>query len=156
MKIKIRKAKIEDCRRMAHVHRSSIRKICSRFYENKTIQSWSNISTEGVRRSIRNPSVNNLVAEVDSVIVGVAASYENNIWLLYVHPQAIGRGIGEKLLNRLEKDIHRKGITKINLTSSLNAYNFYLRNGYEKVRKKTLQFRDGTRVPSIIMIKTLI
>ncbi|MEZ4740897.1 MAG: GNAT family N-acetyltransferase [Bdellovibrionota bacterium] len=156
MKVKIRKSRLEDSRRIAHVHRRSIRGVCSNSYSQKIIDAWSGgTSAAGVRRAIKNPEVNNVIAIVDGVICGVAASVKNRIWLLYLHPSWIGKGIGEKLLQRLESDMRKKGIRKITLESSLNALNFYLRNGYQKVKKKTLTFRDGTRVPCVEMTKTI-
>jgi len=155
MKIKIRKTKSEDARRVAHVHRTSIRKLCSPFYDQKVIDTWSGgSSAEGVRRSLKRKDVNDIVAEVDGVICGIGASVNNRIWLLYVHPKWTGLGIGEKLLKRLERDIFKKGIKSTTLESSLNAYKFYLRCGYTKVKKKTLRFRDGTKVPCIEMKKS--
>jgi N-acetylglutamate synthase-like GNAT family acetyltransferase len=109
---------------------------------------------EVVRRSLKKKDVNDIVAEVDGVIYGIGASINNRVWLLYVHPKWTGLGIGEKLLKRLERDIFKKGIKSITLESSLNAYKFYLRCGYTKVKKKTLSFRDGTKVPCIEMNKS--
>jgi GNAT superfamily N-acetyltransferase len=156
MTIRIRKTKTEDSRRVAHVHRSSIKQICGDSYNQDVIDSWAGgCSAEGVRRSVKRKDINNIVAEVDGTIFAVGASINNRIWLLYVHPKWVGKGLGEKVLKCLEKDMLRKNINKITLESSLNAYQFYLRNGYKKVRKKTLKFRSGIQVPCIEMSKTL-
>lgn len=59
MKIKIRKTKEEDCRRVAHVHRSSIKNICSTVYDKNVIDAWSSGSTaNGVRRSLKRKEIN--------------------------------------------------------------------------------------------------
>jgi GNAT superfamily N-acetyltransferase len=156
MIIKIRKTKEEDCRRVAHVHRFSIRKLCGPSYSQDVIDSWAGGSTaDGVRRSLPRKDLNNIVAEVDGVICGIGASVNNRIWLVYVHPKWVDHGVGAKILKRLENDMFKKKIKNITLESSLNAYNFYLRNGYSKVKKKTLQFRNGVRVPCIEMKKKL-
>lgn len=133
MKIKVRKTRLEDCRRVAHVHRASIRKICSSCYDQDVIDIWASGSTaNGVRRSLN-----------------------NRIWLVYVHPKWVGLDIGKKLIQRLESDMLKKGFKDIKLESSLNAYNFYLRNGYKKVKKKSLEFRNGLKIPCIEMKKAL-
>lgn len=80
---------------------------------------------------------------------------DNLIWICYVHPKWIGKGIGEMILSRLEKDMAKKNFKEVTLSSSLNAYKFYLRNGYKKIKKKTLTFRDGTKVPCYEMKKRL-
>lgn len=49
----------------------------------------------------------------------------------------------------------KKGFKNITLESGLNAYNFYLRDGYKKVKKKSLEFRNGLKIPCIEMKKTL-
>ena len=91
--------------------------------------------------------INNIVAEVDGVIYGVGASVDNLIWICYVHPKWIGKGIGEMILSRLEKDMAKKNFKEVTLSSSLNAY--------KKIKKKTLTFRDGTKVPCYEMKKRL-
>jgi GNAT superfamily N-acetyltransferase len=156
MKIKVRKTRLEDCRRVAHVHRTSIRKICSSRYDQDVIDTWAGgCSANGVRRSSKRKEANNIVVEVDGIICGIGASLNNRIWLVYVHPKWSGLGLGDKLIQRLESDMLKKGLKDITLESSLNAYNFYLRNGYKKVKKKSLEFRNGLRIPCIKMKKTL-
>jgi GNAT superfamily N-acetyltransferase len=156
MKIKVRKTKEEDCRRVAHVHRSSIKKLCSSSYKQDVIDSWAaGCSADGVRKALRRKEINNIVAEIDGVICGIGASVNNRIWLVYVHPDWVGNGVGDKILQRLEKDMLKKKINDVVLQSSLNAYNFYIRNGYVKIKKRTLEFRDGAKVPCIEMNKRL-
>jgi putative acetyltransferase len=156
MRIKVRKTKAEDARRVAHVHRMSIRKLCAPSYDKSVIEAWAGgSSAAGVRRSLTNKDVNNIVAEVDGVICGIGASMNNRVWLVYVHPRWAGQGVGAKLLQRLERDMAKKKIKVVTLDSSLNAFNFYKRNGYQKVKKKTLEFRNGTKVPCIEMNKKL-
>lgn len=154
--IKVRKAKKEDARRMAHVHRMSVKKVCSSSYPKETIDSWASGSTaSGVRRAISNPDVNYFVAEEDGVVCGVGATVAERVWLLYLHPDWVGLGIGEKLLRRLETDMKKRGIKNATLESSINACNFYKRQKYIRVKKKTLVFRNGLKVPCIQMKKRL-
>jgi putative acetyltransferase len=156
MKIKIRKTKDQDCRRAAHVHRSSIKVLCGPSYHQEIIDAWAGgCSAGGVRRALKRKDINNIVAEVNGIVCGVAASKNNRIWLLYVHPNWAGNGIGEKLLKRLENDMLQKNIKNISLESSKNAFNFYLRNGYIKVKRKKLVFNHGLSIACIEMKKRL-
>jgi len=51
---------------------------------------------------------------------------------IYIHPDAVGKGIGSKLLNELEKIVRNNGIFKITVYSTVNAKDFSMARGYSK------------------------
>ena len=71
----------------------------------------------------------------DGIIVGtgtvmITGEKECEIIAAFLLPEAIGRGLGAKLFRVLEDDCRSTGATKIWLTSSVNALDFYEKHDY--------------------------
>ena len=73
------------------------------------------------------------VYEFDGKIVGAARGLKNKLSSLFVSGNHHGKGIGQKLIQAFEKEAIKRGSSYIELTASLYALNFYLKQGYEKV-----------------------
>lgn len=71
------------------------------------------------------------VAEVGGAIRAVGLTQKDGfISLLYVAPDAIGTGLGRKLLSHLEQQLHQQGHDAAHLVSTQSALKFYLSQGW--------------------------
>ncbi|MEK6878961.1 MAG: GNAT family N-acetyltransferase, partial [Nanoarchaeota archaeon] len=102
---------------------------------------------EDISETYLNSNGDFLVAEKAGKITGTITYIieENSAKLkrLYVDKNSQGLGIGQKLLDEIERIIKEKGLKKITLSSykqMSKAQNFYLKNGF-KITKT-----DGDRV----------
>ena len=85
-----------------------------------------------------------LKAEVDDKIVGSVRAYAENgtcyIGRLIVHPDYMGRGIGTKLMHRIEdefkEDVHRFELFTGQQTAG--ALHIYFKMGYQEFRQKEM------------------
>ena len=71
------------------------------------------------------------MAEIESEIVGVAATYNNIITKLYVDPKSFRQGIGSALFDAAEKHISSKGFNDIFLGAFPASAGFYESMGME-------------------------
>lgn len=74
-------------------------------------------------------------------LVGTIGIENNKVSGLYINYAKRGQGIGDKLLNHIERVAKQEKINELILTASPNGYGFYLKNGYESYGKIELNFR---------------
>lgn len=112
---------------------ASITELCAADHRNDraVIDRWvSNKSPDHVRAWIES-GTQILVAETGSRPAGVsAATPEGEVLLLFIAPEAAGRGIGKTLLCHLETWLADRGMAEAYLESSLTAVAFYRRAGW--------------------------
>ena len=130
----IRKFRDSDSKELAILHRATIRNVNSQNYSKKQIDLWSGmVSAERFRKSgeknIRFIAINN------GKIIGFADYRKEDLQGLYIHKDYIGKGVGTKLLKRLEKDAYKNGVRTMYCISTITAQNFYEKNGYETLKK---------------------
>lgn len=84
------------------------------------------------------------VAEEEGDIIGVAG-YKvetGTVSAVFTSPESKGRGIGSKLLEKLEEDAKSEGFDSMKVPASLDAVDFYSKNGYRKVERKFKDVKD--------------
>lgn len=97
-----------------------------------------------------------LIAEIDNRIVGFSSlDGEGVINGLYVLPKYSGRGIGSKLLARVESIAKQKNLKFMSVTASLNAQPFYERCGYQYLGDSAGSMPPGVVIKTILMNKSL-
>ncbi len=135
--IKIRKFKLSDAVSVASLHRNTIRAVNSKDYPPENIRIWSGrTSAKGFRESAS--KCFRWVALDQEKIVGFAdISKEGKFWGLYVHKNYIRKGIGTKLIQKVEEKAKALGVKRLKVQATLTARTFYKKHGY-KVRKKAL------------------
>jgi len=130
----VRRAMLEDADAAVAVLRGSITKLCVADHKNdaKTLDAWlQNKTVEQFRVWVLDPNRYVVVAEHDSVVVGVAAIHASGqILLCYVRPGLQRVGVGGAMLAALEGHAATMGIAKLQLVSSSEARAFYERSGY--------------------------
>jgi putative acetyltransferase len=87
--------------------------------------------------------------------IGILEVDNAELSAIYIHPNAVGKGIGSKLLNELEKIARKSNIFKIIVHSTLNAKGFYIAHGYIEQELTFHDLPNGSKLECIRMFKIL-
>jgi putative acetyltransferase len=149
--VKIRKMKVEDSLAVCRLHRGTLREINSKDYYREVIDYWvKGRTTKGHKESLKSCIKYVAFLEKTKTIVGFGdyqvgenLSLESNLDLpktaeltgLYVHKNYQGIGIGKKLFERIQEDLEKQNISKLDLTATLTAGKFYEKMGFSLIKK---------------------
>jgi len=154
--VSIRPARPEDCAGICAAHLASIRDICSRDYTPEEVESWC----AGKTPETYAPLIQQyrwLVAELGGRIVGfgeldpAVTPRTAEIRGLYLAPEAVGRGIGRDLVERLLAMARAAGARRMILKGTLTAEAFYQRMGFRTVERTTHRSRGGLDLACVAM-----
>ena len=71
-----------------------------------------------------------------------------------MHKDYMGRGVGSKLLKVAEASLKKRGCKKNEIEATVTAKPFYMKHGYQVVKKGIHKF-EGTSAPVFFMAKKL-
>jgi len=133
--MRIRKFRKEDARKVSFLIRRCLREVNSKDYPKSTIRFLEshNSSNKLVENSKEKQMY--VAAEGDNIL-GTASLKDDLILTVYVNPKFHGRGIGRKLMEKVESLAKKKGFKSVILPSSLTAVDFYRKVGYRKIKEK--------------------
>jgi putative acetyltransferase len=96
------------------------------------------------------------VAVDDSEIIGVVGfkPESGKVSGIFVEPERNDKGIGSKLLEKIEEEAAEKGIERLEVLSSLEAIYFYQKNGYS-TKEPTERDLEGKNIEMMIMEKQI-
>ncbi|HYJ84931.1 MAG TPA: GNAT family N-acetyltransferase [Pyrinomonadaceae bacterium] len=154
--LNIRQARQDDCQSIMSVHVSAVTAIQTTLYTPEEIQAWGvPRKPENYEESIRSKEF--FVAEEDGEIVGFGALNQNSaeVEAVFVSPKAGRRGIGLRVLQKLEERARALGLEQIRLNASLNAVPFYKRAGYAGKEESKYRLSTGVEIACIPMVKSL-
>ena len=152
----IRAPRPEDSEDICRVHRAAVHALAGMAYRGEILRAWAGRMTpHGVQRGLQAPGIKGFVAEFDDEVVGFAVLCESSVRAIYVHPDFQKRGIGSRLLSRLEEEAFSKGLGTVNLNAALNARSFYEANGYHVVRKTRFPLNEELSMGSLEMMKDI-
>jgi ribosomal protein S18 acetylase RimI-like enzyme len=157
--IDIEYATPHDVESIIQVHYRAVHESASAYYSKEILDNWSGpLSPERIARlakALANPKTIFLVAREQEKVVGmgIVDLDRNYLGAIYVHPSVGRKGVGRKLLDRLEILTREQGLTWLQLDASLNAEAFYLKHGYQVVEKGFHTLASGLQMPCIKMIK---
>jgi putative acetyltransferase len=134
----IRKARPGDEPGIHEAHMRSIREVCVKDHGEDEVRGWGN-------RPLGNRWIEPIkeghvwVIEYHNEIhgVGYIRIYAENgdqmgyIYALYITPDVIGQGLGQKLMNLMLDAARTEKVRAITLDSSLTAHDFYKKNGFK-------------------------
>ena len=96
-----------------------------------------------------------LVATLQNSPVGFASlKGADHIDMLYVHPSAVGQGVGSMLCEALEKLAGGRGAKSLTVDASDNAQEFFKKRGYVAKQRNTVTV-NGEWLANTTMEKTL-
>jgi putative acetyltransferase len=131
----MRASRQEDMLAIQNAHRLSIQNVCSKDYGEKEIIFWGNVTytSDFFLKNIADDC--HSVVEVDEVIKGFCHSRYNGdghgeIMGLFLTKDLIGKGIGRSLFNTAMDYLKTKNVTKVTITGTRTAKNFYEKMGF--------------------------
>ncbi len=131
--MKIRKFKKEDAPEVSNIIRRCLRKVNSKDYSEKVIANLCDLFKPS--QIIENSKDRDtFVAVEDGKLVGTASLKNDTVFTVFVSPESHGRGVGSKLMDKIENLAKKKGYKTIKVPSAFTSFEFYKKRGYEKVK----------------------
>ena len=155
--IRIRNATQDDIEPFKEVIKSSILVLCKDFYTPDQIKALLgqfpdfDLYAKWIDERVL------IVAENNGVVIGFA-QYTPELALIeavHVEPSMARSGIGNMLVNAIEKVAMSQGASKISLESSLNAVEFYKKCGYQRKQSSSYLCKDGVTLETVSFEKVL-
>lgn len=146
------KAKKKDMHFIVRLHRQSVWKLNKDHYSKTQLRGWTAKKTFMFKKFFLFGNL--YVYKEDDKIIGFVNYKKNEVWGLYLSPEAKGKGIGKKLLLFAENNMKKSKAKEVVLESSLMAVNFYEHMGYVKIKENQRTF-GGVKVTSVEMKKKL-
>lgn len=156
----IRDAKPDDLDAIATLQSRAIMAFGVKTYGEETCRAWAKIGVQMRHNLLASGTF--FVAEIESTLAGIAGwtedSYEPDCaWPRYVFvtPALARRGIGRKLMTKVEHSVHAAGRSRMQVWASLNAVGFYEALGYRRVRPARWPVAAGIEMAFLLMEKPL-
>lgn len=153
--MKIRKAFDTDKKNISKLHISSIKRLCSKHYTHEQLNAWISVLTPSVYDQALKEKVFLVAHDTKQELMGLGILDIQNaeISAIYIHPDAVGNGVGTKLLCKLEEIARNNNVVKITVHSTLNAKGFYQRNGYLDHGLTFHRLSNGSKLECVRMFK---
>lgn len=134
MPIKIRKFRKDDAHKLSYLSRKCIALINSKNMSEQEAAILYKSLTPGF--FIANSQKHVVyIAEHNGKVIGTGTMDENHVRAVFVNPCYHCRGIGKKLMQKIEREIIKNSFQFATLTASVFAENFYKKLGYKKIKK---------------------
>jgi N-acetylglutamate synthase-like GNAT family acetyltransferase len=152
----IRRATRDDIAAVWNIRSLAISAQCRNDYPNDLIEKWT---SGGPPEKFDGEVEQNMwVAEVAGEVVGFGKINLDTgiVDAMFVHPNRMRRGIGAKIIKRLERLAIDRGLSEVTLKSTFNAAPFYRSCGFtgEKIAKHHSPM--GVELDCILMSKKII
>ena len=139
MTMRIRRAEPSDADGIIDAHVRSIREVCCHDYSEEQIRIWSG---KGFQASIWRQTMDRdyvlVIADQDRIHgFGHMRKAKNSTTVvegLYFAPEAVGLGLGAKMLHQIYAEAVKHSVTKLVLQATLTGAGFYQRMGFTRVR----------------------
>ncbi len=159
--MKIRCARPEDARDLAQMHHRSVHQLGAEAYDDEILEVWGPpVDEERVEQWAENldraeGGATPFVAVDGERVLGFADVVPDEQYLraVYVDPEMSRRGLGTALLRQAEWTATQAGVERLTLDASLNAVEFYEKNGYERLEEGTHELTDGLEMVCVHMAK---
>ncbi len=135
--MRIRKATLADAAELARLHKATIRSVNKKDYSPQEIEVWSKRTSAQRFRSAHSLAIR-YVAVDNGKIVGFSdfkKEHPETFWGLYVHKDHIGKGIGSRLMKKMEEVARKMGAKKFVLSATKTAKAFYEKQGFTVIKK---------------------
>lgn len=141
---------------LAAIFRESVMELTDEDYSQTQQEAWAAAADDEAAFAKRLADQMTIVATLGSAPVGFASLETNDkIGFLYVHPAAVGRGVGTFLADALEKIAGGRGAEGLSVDASETAYGFFANRGYEPQQRNSVQCGDEW-LANTTMRKTLV
>lgn len=136
--MRIRQATLEDAKELSALRKATIRAINKHDYTPAQIARWS--KRRNTDHFVKmHEQVLRYVAVEDEKIIGFADVLKGKpeeMGGLYVRKNFVRKGVGTKLMKKIESAIRMMGVRRFSLRSSITAKEFYEKLGYKIIALK--------------------
>ncbi|CAN5449949.1 GNAT family N-acetyltransferase [soil metagenome] len=153
--MKLRRFQTGDAIEIASLFLETVRRINGGDYSPREVAAWAPEHIDVGALGRRQADSYGIVAEVDGEIVGFGNVEESgHLDCLYVHADFPQRGIGSRILERLEAKARRSGVRRLFTEASITARPFFERRGYTVLERQQVEVR-GVALTNFRMEKFL-
>jgi len=128
--MKIRRSAERDAAELARLHRGTIRHVNSRDYSPAQIKAWVGRTSAAKFRRSHQIHIRFVAVEKSKIIGFADFGKDGSFGGLYVHKEFVGKGVGTKLIKKIEEMGKKSGVNVFEFLSTKTAKHFYERNGY--------------------------
>jgi putative acetyltransferase len=145
----------EDTPVLAAIFAAAVEELTGDDYSEVQQQAWASAADDEEKFGKRLASQLTLIATLQNSPVGFASlKGADHIDMLYVHPAAVGQGVGSMLSEALEKLAGGRGAKVLTVDASDNAVEFFEKRGYVAMQRNTVTV-NGEWLANTTMQKTL-
>jgi putative acetyltransferase len=140
---------------LAAIFVAAIEELTGDDYSESQQEAWASAADDEEQFGKKLAGELTLVAMVQNSPVGFTSlKGADHIDMLYVHPSAMGQGVGAILCDALEKLAGARGAKRLTVDVSDNAQEFFLKRGYVGKQRNTVTV-NGEWLANTTMQKTL-
>lgn len=145
----------DDAATVVEIFRASVEELTGDDYSADQQAAWISVADDVDAFNARLAGQLTLIATLDHEPVGFASlKGTDHLDMLYVHPHAVGQGVGSALCDALEKLAALRGATCLTVDASDTAQPFFADRGYSAERRNTVS-RNGEWLSNTLMQKRL-
>ena len=129
----------EDTAIAAAIYVASIAELTGDDYNEAQQEAWAQNGDDEDKFGKRLASQLTLIGTLDGIPVGFASlKGADHIDLVYVHPNAVLKGIASSLIDALEKLAGARGATELTVDASDTALEFFMKRGYVATQRNSV------------------
>jgi putative acetyltransferase len=128
---------------LREIFRDSIEDLTADDYTEAQQAAWASVADDSAEFGKKLSGQLTLVATLEGSPVGFASiEGKEKIDMLYVHPAAVGQGVGAMLVDALEKLAGARGTARLRVDASDSARGFFEKRGYVAQQRNTVSVGD--------------
>ncbi|MGL4638034.1 MAG: GNAT family N-acetyltransferase [Beijerinckiaceae bacterium] len=152
----IRSIREEDYESLRALHTAAILAVDPAIYPEHIKQGWAyGLTAEGYGRAVADGELFDIACDASGQPVGFCGCKGDEIYGLFVHPDAQGHGVGAELLRQAESRLKSLGTKVSPLQATLCGVPFYRAKGWRFLRVEHVRSRGGPRMEIAMMEKQL-
>ena len=151
----IRDYEAGDAPEIVRLFFETVRSVNRADYSDERLEAWAASVPDPEEWHARMAGRRTLVAEEGGEVVGFAErEYGGRLDMLYVRKDAVGRGVGRRLYEAVEREARGQGLGWIFTEASITARPFFEQQGFRVVREQMVS-RRGVSMTNFVMEKEL-
>jgi putative acetyltransferase len=155
MSIGLRPYLPSDAATVAEIFVASIEQVACEDYDVDQVAAWTSKADDEKAFGARLSEQLTLVATIDGETAGFASLRgTDHLDMLYVHPDALGQGVANALVDALEKLATARGAQQMKVEASDTAEPFFAGRGYRPQQRNTIEIQ-GVWLANTTMTKPL-
>lgn len=128
---------------ITEIFRASIEELTGDDYDERQQQAWASVADDADAFLARLAKSVTLLGTLDGSPVGFASlAVPERLDLLYVHPAAVGHGVGSMLVDAIEKLASARGAKRLVAEVSDSAQDFFRHRGFRPRQRNSVAVGD--------------